>query len=144
VFALMPHKQAALFCLHTYWILDGNVHKYCFHWVNISLMIGWRPQSASIRWKGGGAIYTVMHKLGWAVYPASHPCPQVFAFSSPKTTCHDSCHPRGKETAMALITMLSFSVLLWSMLLYAHLELSDCDFVTSALSLFSFPFLLFP
>lgn len=41
MFALMPHKQAALLCLHTYWISDGSAHKYCVCWVNIRLVIGW-------------------------------------------------------------------------------------------------------
>lgn len=41
MFALMPHKQAALLCLHTYWISDGSAHKYCFCWVNIRLVFGW-------------------------------------------------------------------------------------------------------
>ena len=29
-----------LFCLHTYWIVDGNAHKYGLLWVNIRLAIG--------------------------------------------------------------------------------------------------------
>lgn len=40
MFALMPHTQAASFLHHTYWIFDGNAHRYCFLWVNIRLMIG--------------------------------------------------------------------------------------------------------
>lgn len=34
-------SEQPLFCLHTYWIVDGNAHKYCLLWVNIRPAIGW-------------------------------------------------------------------------------------------------------
>lgn len=70
-----------LFCLHTYWIIDGNAHKYCFLWVNIRLMIGWGGRRVSLSngqvrsgWRG--AICAVTAKPGRAAGPSlQHPGP---------------------------------------------------------------------
>lgn len=82
-------SRQPLFCLHAYWIVDGNAHKYCFLWVNIRLMIGWGGRRVSLsngRVRSGwrGAIRAVTAKPGRAPGPSlQRPGPQVLTIRFP-------------------------------------------------------------
>lgn len=78
-----------LFCLHTYWIVDGNAHKYCLLWVNIRLAIGWGGRRVSLSngqvrsgWRGATRVGTA--KPGRALGPSlQRPCPLVLTVRFP-------------------------------------------------------------
>lgn len=73
MFALMPHKQAALLCLHTYWISDGSAHKDCFCWVNTRPMMGWVISEQVCQVEGLESSLDCLDRNTSTHVPDSHP-----------------------------------------------------------------------
>lgn len=127
----MPSRLVSrqpLFCLHTYWILGGSAHKYCFLWVNIRLAIGWGDHRASLsdgRVGGRALRRDARTRPGRELFPSPPSArPLILALRFAEATGHDGPRPWQRGEVMADKRNAPFS-LPCGMLLSAHLDPRD-------------------